>query len=119
MDFDISQIDQPAVMVAPPMAERVIDVRALNFFYGRDQALFHVDLPVARNRITALIGPSGCGKSTLLRTLNRIYELYPGQRAEGEILFNGEDILTSHPVAEKLGNKPALTLERRPATRSG
>jgi phosphate transport system ATP-binding protein len=50
-------------------------------------------LPVARHRITALIGPSGCGKSTLLRTLNRIYDLYPGQRAEGEILFNGENVL--------------------------
>jgi phosphate transport system ATP-binding protein len=73
--------------------DRVIDVEKLTFFYGKHQALFEVDLPVARHRITALIGPSGCGKSTLLRTLNRIYDLYPEQRAEGKILFNGQDIL--------------------------
>ena len=81
------------VMVAPPMSERVIDVRGLNFFYGKNQSLFNVELPVARHKITAMIGPSGCGKSTLLRTLNKIYDLYPGQRAEGQILFNGENIL--------------------------
>ena len=75
---------------APP---RVLDVEKLNFFYGRHQALFEVDLPVERNRITALIGPSGCGKSTLLRSLNRIYELYSDQRAAGRILLNGDDVL--------------------------
>ena len=81
------------VMVPPPMQDRVIDVRGLNFFYDKHQALFDVDLPVARHQITALIGPSGCGKSTLLRTLNKIYDLYPGQRAQGQILFNGENML--------------------------
>ena len=84
----------PRVMVAPPVADRVIDVTGLDFFYGRNQALYGVDLPVARGKITALIGPSGCGKSTLLRSLNRIYMLYPGQRAEGSILFEGENILS-------------------------
>ncbi len=93
MKFDISQEEQPTVMVAPPMEQRVIDVRDLNFYYGKTRALHGVDLPVARNKITALIGPSGCGKSTLLRTMNRIYDLYPGQRAEGQIIFNGENIL--------------------------
>jgi phosphate transport system ATP-binding protein len=83
----------PRVMMAPPVADRVIDVTGLDFFYGRHQALHGVDLPVARGKITALIGPSGCGKSTLLRSLNRIYMLYPGQRAEG-ILFEGENILS-------------------------
>jgi phosphate transport system ATP-binding protein len=73
--------------------DNVIDVQGLNFFYGKHQALFDVDLPIAHHRITALIGPSGCGKSTLLRTLNRIYDLYPDQRAEGKILFDGEDSL--------------------------
>jgi phosphate transport system ATP-binding protein len=91
--FDISQEEQPTVMVAPPMDERVLDVRGLNFWYGKNRALQNVDLPVARNKVTALIGPSGCGKSTLLRTLNRIYDLYPGQRAEGQIMFNGENVL--------------------------
>jgi phosphate transport system ATP-binding protein len=75
------------------MDQRVLDVRGLNFWYGKNRALQNVDLPVARNQVTALIGPSGCGKSTLLRTLNRIYDLYPGQRAEGQIMFNGENIL--------------------------
>ena len=91
---------RPTVMVPPPMRERVIDVRGLNFFYDKHQALFDVDLPVARHQITALIGPSGCGKSTLLRTLNKIYDLYPGQRAEGQILFNGENMLNAKDAAD-------------------
>ena len=70
-----------------------VDVRNLNFFYGKTHALKNVSLPFARNKATALIGPSGCGKSTLLRTLNRMYALYPGQRAEGEILLDGENVL--------------------------
>jgi phosphate transport system ATP-binding protein len=73
--------------------DAVIDVQGLDFFYGRHQALHGVDLSVARGKITALIGPSGCGKSTLLRSLNRIYMLYAGQRAQGRILFEGEDLL--------------------------
>ena len=68
-------------------------MRNLDFFYGKTQALKAVSIPFARNKVTALIGPSGCGKSTLLRTLNRMYALYPGQRAEGEILLDGENIL--------------------------
>ncbi|MEY2944013.1 MAG: hypothetical protein RLY97_2027 [Pseudomonadota bacterium] len=99
MNFDISQDEQPTVMVAPSVDQRVIDVRGLNFFYGKNQALKSVDLPVARHKITALIGPSGCGKSTLLRSLNRVYELYPGQRAEGEILFEGENVLELKDLA--------------------
>ena len=94
MNFELSQDQQPSVIHGPPAGSLVIDVKRLNFFYGTTQALFDVDLPIARNRITALIGPSGCGKSTLLRTLNRIYDLYPNQRAEGQILFNGEDVLS-------------------------
>jgi phosphate transport system ATP-binding protein len=68
-------------------------VHDLDFFYGKSQALKGVTIPFARNAVTALIGPSGCGKSTLLRALNRMYALYPGQRATGRILFDGEDIL--------------------------
>jgi phosphate transport system ATP-binding protein len=75
-------------MPAPKMA-----IRDLDFFYGRFQALKDVSLDVAERRVTAFIGPSGCGKSTLLRTLNRMYSLYPGQRAVGEIAFNGQNIL--------------------------
>ncbi|HEY5682926.1 MAG TPA: phosphate ABC transporter ATP-binding protein PstB [Sulfuricaulis sp.] len=71
-----------------------IQVRDLNFFYGKFQALKNVTLDVATNKVTAFIGPSGCGKSTLLRAINRMYELYPGQRATGEILLDGENILS-------------------------
>ena len=107
MSFNESQVDQAAgqttVMVAPPKENRVLDVRGLDFFYGKHQSLYGVDMPVERNKITALIGPSGCGKSTLLRTLNRIYDLYPGQRAEGQILFNGENILNAKDTPADAG----------------
>ncbi len=70
-----------------------IVARHLNFFYGDHQALFDNDLAIEANKITAVIGPSGCGKSTHLRIYNRIYELHRGQRAEGEVLLDGKDIL--------------------------
>jgi len=70
-----------------------IRIRDLNFFYGEFQGLKRITMDVPENKVTAFIGPSGCGKSTLLRTLNRMYDLYPRQRAEGEILFNGANIL--------------------------
>ena len=71
-----------------------ISVRGLSFFYGKHQALYDNDLDVAENAVTAIIGPSGCGKSTHIRTYNRIYELYPGHRASGEILLDGRDVLS-------------------------
>jgi phosphate transport system ATP-binding protein len=68
-------------------------VRGLNFFYGKSRALKDVTLSLREHKVTAFIGPSGCGKSTLLRVLNRMYDLYPNQRAEGEVLLDGEDLL--------------------------
>ena len=77
-----------------PTSEKVkISVRDLNFYYGSFHALKHINLDVPEHRVTAFIGPSGCGKSTLLRTLNRMFELYPEQRAEGLVTMDGEDIL--------------------------
>jgi phosphate transport system ATP-binding protein len=70
-----------------------IDIRDLSFFYGDAQALMNVSVPLYDRKVTAFIGPSGCGKSTLLRVLNRIYELYPNQRATGEVMFDGANIL--------------------------
>ena len=70
-----------------------IDIRNLDFFYGDSRALKSINLSLAQNRVTAFIGPSGCGKSTLLRVLNRMYDLYPGQRAAGEVLLDGKNIL--------------------------
>lgn len=72
-----------------------IQVKDLNFFYGKFHALKGINLEIPEKKVTAFIGPSGCGKSTLLRTFNRMYELYPEQRAEGEILLDGENLLTS------------------------
>jgi phosphate transport system ATP-binding protein len=71
-----------------------ISIRGLNFYYGDQRALKDIGLPLYQGKVTAFIGPSGCGKSTLLRVLNRMYDLYPNQRAEGEVLFDGEDILS-------------------------
>jgi phosphate transport system ATP-binding protein len=70
-----------------------IQINDLSFFYGEGKALKNISLPLMERKVTAFIGPSGCGKSTLLRAINRIFELYPGQRAEGEILMDGENIL--------------------------
>ena len=73
--------------------KKSLDIRNLNFYYGDFQGLKNVNLPIHEKKVTAFIGPSGCGKSTLLRTMNRMYDLYPKQRAEGQILFNGKNIL--------------------------
>jgi phosphate transport system ATP-binding protein len=70
-----------------------ISVRDLNFYYGGFHALKKINLELPANKVTAFIGPSGCGKTTLLRTFNRMFELYPEQRAEGEILLDGQNIL--------------------------
>jgi phosphate transport system ATP-binding protein len=70
-----------------------ISIRNLNFYYGKTLALKNIHLDIFKGKVTAFIGPSGCGKSTLLRTINRMYDLYPGQRAEGELLVEGANIL--------------------------
>jgi len=75
------------------VSQNVLEIRDLNFYYGSFHSLKNINLDIKENTITAFIGPSGCGKSTLLRTLNRMYDLYPGQRAEGQIMFKGENIL--------------------------
>jgi phosphate transport system ATP-binding protein len=75
------------------MPEKV-SIRNVNFYYGNTRALKDISVPLREHQTTAFIGPSGCGKSTLLRMLNRMYDLYPNQRAEGEVLFDGENILS-------------------------
>ena len=72
-----------------------LSVRDLNFYYGSFHALKHINIDIPERKVTAFIGPSGCGKSTLLRTFNRMFELYPEQRAQGSITLDGENILTS------------------------
>jgi phosphate transport system ATP-binding protein len=87
----------PAV-ARPPLdvtglSER-ISIKGLNFYYGDNKALKDISLPLYKNKVTAFIGPSGCGKSTLLRILNRMYDLYPNQRADGHVTLDGDDILS-------------------------
>ena len=84
-------------MQASNMASESIkmSVRDLNFYYGKFHAIKNVSLDIPEKKVTAFIGPSGCGKSTLLRTFNRMYELYPDQRAEGQVMMGGENMITS------------------------
>src|SRR5689334_5390944 len=91
----------PAAMQASKTADldEKISLRELDFFYGDNRALKTISVPLYENCVTAFIGPSGCGKSTLLRVLNRMYDLYPNQRASGQVTLDGEDILSpSHDV---------------------
>jgi phosphate transport system ATP-binding protein len=95
----------------PPRAELKIEVRNLDFFYGKQQALKGISLQIRSGLVTALIGPSGCGKSTLLRTFNRIYELYPKHRAEGEILLDGVDVLNRRTDLNLLRKKVGMVFQ--------
>ncbi len=92
----VPSVSIPGVVHVPADASKLaekITIRSLSFFYGEAKALNSISLPLYQGRVTAFVGPSGCGKSTLLRVLNRMYDLYPNQRAEGELLFDGENIL--------------------------
>ena len=101
-------------VAAKPEAQRAtkISVRHLDFFYGKFQGLKDINLEIAERRVTAFIGPSGCGKSTLLRTLNRMYSLYPGQRAVGEIMFNGRNILDAGVDLNMLRAKVGMVFQK-------
>ena len=101
---------QPAVEITPPNIK--IAVKNLQFFYGGFQALKNINLDILERRITAFIGPSGCGKSTLLRALNRMYDLYPGQRAEGEIIMNGKNILDKGQDLNLLRAKVGMVFQK-------
>lgn len=89
-----------------------IQVRDLNFYYGKFHALKDINLDIAKNQVTAFIGPSGCGKSTLLRTFNKMYSLYPEQRAEGEILLDGDNILTNTQDIALLRAKVGMVFQK-------
>jgi phosphate transport system ATP-binding protein len=101
------------VSIAPIQADQVkIAVKNLDFYYDKTRTLKSVSASFARHRVTALIGPSGCGKSTLLRTLNRMYALYPGQRAEGEILMDGENILGPKTDLARLRSRIGMVFQK-------
>jgi phosphate transport system ATP-binding protein len=95
--MNTASVSIPAATHAPSDVSNLkakISIRSLNFFYGEAKALKDISIPLYGGKVTAFIGPSGCGKSTLLRVLNRMYDLYPNQHAEGELLFDGENILS-------------------------
>jgi phosphate transport system ATP-binding protein len=96
----------------PVTKEIILEVRNLNFYYGAFQGLKNINLDIQKNTVTAFIGPSGCGKSTLLRTLNRMYDLYPGQRAEGEINFDGENILNPKQDLNLLRSRVGMVFQK-------
>ena len=87
-------------------------VRNLNFYYGKFHALKSINLDIPENKVTAFIGPSGCGKSTLLRTFNRMFELYPEQRAEGTIALDGENLLTSKQDVALIRAKVGMVFQK-------
>ena len=89
-----------------------LQVRDLNFYYGKYSALRNINLDIAKNMVTAFIGPSGCGKSTLLRTFNRMYELYPDQRATGEILLDGHNILSPREDLYRLRARVGMVFQK-------
>jgi phosphate transport system ATP-binding protein len=95
--MNVASVAVPTFTNAPVstagLAEK-ISIRKLDFFYGESKALKNINIALYQGRVTAFIGPSGCGKSTLLRILNRMYDLYPHQRAVGEVLFDGENLLS-------------------------
>ncbi len=89
-----------------------ISVRDLNFYYGKFHALKGINLEIEKNKVTAFIGPSGCGKSTLLRTFNRMYELYPEQRATGEVLLDGKNLLEATQDVALLRAKVGMVFQK-------
>ena len=97
---------------AAAAARPKLTVRDLNFYYGRFHALKGINLDIPENKVTAFIGPSGCGKSTLLRTFNRMFELYPEQRAEGRILLDGDDLLASRQDVALIRAKVGMVFQK-------
>ncbi|MCQ8895440.1 phosphate ABC transporter ATP-binding protein PstB [Limnobacter humi] len=100
-------------MMNTPTLERIkLEVNNLNFYYGDFQALKNVNLKIPEKKVTAFIGPSGCGKSTLLRIFNKMYALYPEQRAEGEILLDGENLLTTKKDIALIRSKIGMVFQK-------
>jgi phosphate transport system ATP-binding protein len=106
---------RPVVNPSSPRGEEVrvkLAARRLDFYYGTSQALRGIDLDVPEHQVSALIGPSGCGKSTLLRTFNRIYSIYPGQRAQGQVLLDGIDVLDPKYPLNRLRSKVGMVFQK-------
>ncbi|HWU97765.1 MAG TPA: phosphate ABC transporter ATP-binding protein PstB [Oxalicibacterium sp.] len=92
--------------------KKTLEIQNLNFYYGAFQGLKNINLDIHDKKVTAFIGPSGCGKSTLLRTFNRMYDLYPGQRAEGKIMYHGANILEASQDVNMLRAKVGMVFQK-------
>jgi phosphate transport system ATP-binding protein len=103
---------QPRAVFTSQVEDPIMQVRDLDFYYGSFRGLKKVNLDIARRKVTAFIGPSGCGKSTLLRTFNRMFDLYPGQRAEGQILIRGKNILDADQDVNLLRAKVGMVFQK-------
>jgi phosphate transport system ATP-binding protein len=113
----MSMTQTTGARMAPPRAAspggtEKVSVRNLNFYYDKSHALKNISLPLYDKKVTAFIGPSGCGKSTLLRVLNRIYDLYPKQRATGEVLLDGQNILAANQDLNLLRAKVGMVFQK-------
>ena len=115
-------VAQPQPSVAVPIAAHAaedrtnmaekISIRNLEFFYGDSRALKNINIALYEHKVTAFIGPSGCGKSTLLRVLNRMYDLYPKQRAQGDVMFDGENILSPKQDLNLLRSRIGMVFQK-------
>jgi phosphate transport system ATP-binding protein len=113
--MSVAAITVPSVTRAPASAEGLtekISIRDLDFFYGDNRALKSISVPLYQGKVTAFIGPSGCGKSTLLRILNRMYDLYPNQRAAGHIRLDNDDILSASQDLNLLRAKVGMVFQK-------
>ena len=108
----VSSFASQQTVSAMALDEPRLSIRDLNFFYGSNQALKHINLDFPASKVTGLIGPSGCGKSTLLRVLNRMYDLYPGQRATGEVLMDGENIIDPDVDLNSLRSRIGMVFQK-------
>jgi phosphate transport system ATP-binding protein len=107
----VSAAHLPQTLSAPSVASK-ISVRNLNFYYGRSQALFNVSLEIQERVVTAFIGPSGCGKSTFIRTLNRMNDVIPGTRVDGEVIIDGQNIYAPGTDVVELRRKVGMVFQK-------
>ena len=113
--MNVASVAVPSVTHAPISTAGLADkvsIRNLDFYYGDAKALKNINISLYQGRVTAFIGPSGCGKSTLLRILNRMYDLYPAQRATGEVIFDGEDILAPKQDLNLLRSRSGMVFQK-------
>jgi phosphate transport system ATP-binding protein len=114
-DMAVTEQAKPAtgtLAASMPDVEARIAIRNLNFYYGKTHALKSINLDVPDKQVVAMIGPSGCGKSTLLRVINRMYDLYPGQHADGEVMLDGMNIVGPHVDLNELRSNVGMVFQK-------